>query len=367
MAGRFRNALLLAGATLTVGGCGIPIGVTVAGYYLDGISLAETGKTVTDHMVSMVFDQDCRMWRVVGGEPVCIPVDSPNPYIVAAVDSAPERTVAERQRHDALFGAPQPATWARGGLAAGSTVAAAPAGPGWTQSSGSDVAETHGDVAPAPTTAFADTQVAAATPAVTPMPPARPDRRVQPPGQAASTEAVGLDQLMADALGADWQQQPTAVPTVQMASYAAPPRLDTPPSLADLVAVAAFGATPAPGERPAGQPTVTLVAGTDTVVVLQDALYGAAGPSDRPAAIVPEALVNVPVPPRHPGRSGTQATLPLPEASTLADLITIAAYQQQAAAPPPPRPPGDRTRTAPTVATTTGTLWRVSSADSDTL
>ena len=57
---------------LLLTGCALPVPVVMASYAVDGISYLGTGKTVTDHALSLATDQDCRLWRAVGGEPVCV-------------------------------------------------------------------------------------------------------------------------------------------------------------------------------------------------------------------------------------------------------------------------------------------------------
>jgi hypothetical protein len=38
----------------------------------DGVSLAGTGKSITDHALSKAVDADCRLLNVVSGTPVCV-------------------------------------------------------------------------------------------------------------------------------------------------------------------------------------------------------------------------------------------------------------------------------------------------------
>ncbi|MEQ8195910.1 MAG: hypothetical protein RIB59_15620, partial [Rhodospirillales bacterium] len=45
-------------------GCGLPVGVTIASWAIDGISLLTTEKSVTDHGISAVAQRDCALWRV---------------------------------------------------------------------------------------------------------------------------------------------------------------------------------------------------------------------------------------------------------------------------------------------------------------
>ena len=50
---------------LLVTGCVAPPLVTVAMFAADGMSLATTGKSMTDHALSLVVQRDCAVWRVV--------------------------------------------------------------------------------------------------------------------------------------------------------------------------------------------------------------------------------------------------------------------------------------------------------------
>ncbi len=65
------NLLALILAPLALAGCIMPVGVQVASLIADGVSLATTDKTLTDHGLSAVTEQDCAMWRVVNDEEVC--------------------------------------------------------------------------------------------------------------------------------------------------------------------------------------------------------------------------------------------------------------------------------------------------------
>ena len=78
-----RLALLALGLPLVAGGCA---GAAVAGasYGADGISLVDSGKTTTDHFVSMVSRKDCAFWRVFRNESICHERESEkDPYKVS--------------------------------------------------------------------------------------------------------------------------------------------------------------------------------------------------------------------------------------------------------------------------------------------
>jgi hypothetical protein len=60
-------------SSVALSGCAIPAGVSIASMIFDGVSLASTGKSVKDHAISVAADEDCSMWRVLVGRPMCVP------------------------------------------------------------------------------------------------------------------------------------------------------------------------------------------------------------------------------------------------------------------------------------------------------
>jgi hypothetical protein len=67
----FLTLPLTFGLPLLAGACGAPVAVTAVSYGADGVSLAESGKSTTDHLASMVTKKDCAFWRVFRNEKVC--------------------------------------------------------------------------------------------------------------------------------------------------------------------------------------------------------------------------------------------------------------------------------------------------------
>jgi hypothetical protein len=63
--------LVLAAAAISLSGCGLPPVVTYASTAADIFSYLTTGKSVTDHGISMVLEKDCVLLRVLDG-PICI-------------------------------------------------------------------------------------------------------------------------------------------------------------------------------------------------------------------------------------------------------------------------------------------------------
>jgi len=52
-------------------GCALPPALTIASFVADGLSMASTGKTVTDQAISFLAHKDCRIWRLAQGKPIC--------------------------------------------------------------------------------------------------------------------------------------------------------------------------------------------------------------------------------------------------------------------------------------------------------
>ena len=73
-----RLALLAVGLPLLAGGC-----APAVSYGVDGVSYAESGKSTSDHFMSMVSKKDCALWRAFRNENVCHPrPDGKDPYHV---------------------------------------------------------------------------------------------------------------------------------------------------------------------------------------------------------------------------------------------------------------------------------------------
>ncbi len=69
--------LVLAAATISLSGCGLPPIVSLVSTALDFASYGSTGKTVTDHGISLVLQKDCALMRGLDG-PICIEKGAPN-------------------------------------------------------------------------------------------------------------------------------------------------------------------------------------------------------------------------------------------------------------------------------------------------
>lgn len=69
--------LVLAAAAISLSGCGLPTIVSVWSTALDFASYGSSGKTVTDHGISLVLQKDCSLMRGLDG-PVCTEKGAPN-------------------------------------------------------------------------------------------------------------------------------------------------------------------------------------------------------------------------------------------------------------------------------------------------
>jgi len=54
-----------------IAGCVLPPAFTIASFVADGLSMASTGKTVTDQAISLLAQKDCRLWRLIQGKSIC--------------------------------------------------------------------------------------------------------------------------------------------------------------------------------------------------------------------------------------------------------------------------------------------------------
>ena len=57
--------------SVLLGACAMPVPVKVASWALDGIAYLTTEKSVTDHGISLMAQQDCALWRGLMGEQIC--------------------------------------------------------------------------------------------------------------------------------------------------------------------------------------------------------------------------------------------------------------------------------------------------------
>ena len=64
--------------------CALPAAFTIASLAADGISYATSGKSVSDHALSAVANEDCAMWRALQDRPICGDREVPEVMVAAA-------------------------------------------------------------------------------------------------------------------------------------------------------------------------------------------------------------------------------------------------------------------------------------------
>ena len=88
----FMRWFALAVIAVLLSGCAVPPAVTVLSLFADVVSYAETGKTITDHGISLVLKKDCALLRGFKGD-ICIEPDS-SAELAAALAFATDPAIA---------------------------------------------------------------------------------------------------------------------------------------------------------------------------------------------------------------------------------------------------------------------------------
>ena len=86
--------LFFAVLAVVLSGCGLPPAVTVASLVASGVSYVSTGKSVTDHGISMVLQKDCALLRGFEGD-ICLEPD-PAEVFAESLAFATDPAVAPR-------------------------------------------------------------------------------------------------------------------------------------------------------------------------------------------------------------------------------------------------------------------------------
>ena len=63
--------ILVLALPLFVGGCFLPVNMTIVSLVVNGFSVAATGKGTADHALSAISNQDCALLRLAKSEAVC--------------------------------------------------------------------------------------------------------------------------------------------------------------------------------------------------------------------------------------------------------------------------------------------------------
>ncbi len=173
---------------LLVAGCALPPAYSLASFAADGISYVATGKSTTDHALSIVAGEDCAMLRALKEEAICVP--GPGVTALGPVAEAPVRAPSRRPGDDA-GGDPRPVDSASFVLVQKDVVAAPhPAG-------GPQLVEKS---LPAPSRATEARQLAEKAPAA-PRPRAWTFRKVGPIVSFHCAQAGGMEPARQCALG----------------------------------------------------------------------------------------------------------------------------------------------------------------------
>lgn len=104
-----RKYLALIGLPILLGGCGLPPAISVASWALDGVSYVVSGKSVTDHALSEVANQDCALLRIVQDRAICEDFeldDSDGPILSASTAVVSEPVESAMAPSDPDFIAP---------------------------------------------------------------------------------------------------------------------------------------------------------------------------------------------------------------------------------------------------------------------
>ncbi len=83
-----RRIAIVGAITLFVGGCAVPVPLQIASWVIDGVSYLATEKSVADHGISMVAQQDCAIWRGVTDGKVCR-IDADDSVAIALAEAQP--------------------------------------------------------------------------------------------------------------------------------------------------------------------------------------------------------------------------------------------------------------------------------------
>ena len=75
--------ILVLALPLFVGGCFLPVNMTIASFVVNGFSMVATGKGAADHALSAISNQDCAMMRMATSEAVCRASETGSPSLVS--------------------------------------------------------------------------------------------------------------------------------------------------------------------------------------------------------------------------------------------------------------------------------------------
>ncbi|MEX2628866.1 MAG: hypothetical protein WD341_02930 [Tistlia sp.] len=84
-----RTILMAAPLLLALGGCALPPALSIASLVLDAGSYAASGKSVADHGISLIAEQDCALLNLVSEGAICRETPTYDTAMVAALEPLP--------------------------------------------------------------------------------------------------------------------------------------------------------------------------------------------------------------------------------------------------------------------------------------
>ena len=93
----------LCAVVLLTGGCALPVPLQIASWAASGLSYATTGKSISDHAVSAVAEQDCAMHRIALGKEICTTVAPDETVIVENFPATEEEAEPTTRLRDSMI------------------------------------------------------------------------------------------------------------------------------------------------------------------------------------------------------------------------------------------------------------------------
>ena len=89
-----RSRLAVLALPILLNACALPASFSIASLAIDGISYATSGKSVSDHALSAVANEDCAIWRALQARPICRDRDVPETMVAAPESEVPAAVLA---------------------------------------------------------------------------------------------------------------------------------------------------------------------------------------------------------------------------------------------------------------------------------
>lgn len=75
MMANLKASIAIVAICFSLGGCAAPLIVQLASTVGSSISYSKTGKGPIDHVISHIAEQDCKLFRILDGETICVPYE----------------------------------------------------------------------------------------------------------------------------------------------------------------------------------------------------------------------------------------------------------------------------------------------------